>query len=128
MSVFRITRSAARRGRDYSADVATRPVSAAPATQKVREASRCGKCVGGGFLRLSRKALNDVLLCVGALAMLCAGTAFAASSLLNVSYDPTRELYQDFNAAFAALLAGEDRREGQRSSNPTAARATRRAR
>ena len=28
-------------------------------------------------------------------------TASAAVSLLNVSYDPTRELYQDFNAAFA---------------------------
>ena len=27
--------------------------------------------------------------------------AFAETSLLNVSYDPTRELYQDFNGAFA---------------------------
>src|SRR5688572_30570614 len=27
--------------------------------------------------------------------------AFADVSLLNVSYDPTRELYQEFNAAFA---------------------------
>jgi ABC-type sulfate transport system substrate-binding protein len=33
---------------------------------------------------------------------LLAGSAIAADiSLLNVSYDPTRELYQDFNAAFA---------------------------
>src|SRR5512136_3035605 len=30
-----------------------------------------------------------------------ASAASAALSLLNVSYDPTRELYQDFNAAFA---------------------------
>ena len=30
-----------------------------------------------------------------------AGSALADSSLLNVSYDPTRELYQDFNKAFA---------------------------
>ena len=36
------------------------------------------------------------------------GTLMAASAmgkdvtLLNVSYDPTRELYKDFNAAFAA--------------------------
>ena len=30
-----------------------------------------------------------------------ASTASGALSLLNVSYDPTRELYQDFNAAFA---------------------------
>ena len=29
------------------------------------------------------------------------GTAQADTTLLNVSYDPTRELYQDFNAAFA---------------------------
>ena len=29
--------------------------------------------------------------------------------LLNVSYDPTRELYQDFNNAFAAALESEDR-------------------
>jgi sulfate transport system substrate-binding protein len=28
-------------------------------------------------------------------------TALAQTTLLNVSYDPTRELYQDFNAAFA---------------------------
>ena len=33
---------------------------------------------------------------------LLSGTALAADvSLLNVSYDPTRELYQDYNAAFA---------------------------
>ncbi len=29
------------------------------------------------------------------------GTAWADTKLLNVSYDPTRELYKDFNAAFA---------------------------
>ena len=40
-------------------------------------------------------------------ALLAAGLAFAAvagakdANLLNVSYDPTRELYRDFNAAFA---------------------------
>ncbi len=31
-----------------------------------------------------------------------ATTAFADTTLLNVSYDPTRELYRDFNAAFIA--------------------------
>ncbi len=36
-------------------------------------------------------------LCTAALSL---GTAFAQTSLLNVSYDPTRELYKDFNAAF----------------------------
>lgn len=29
------------------------------------------------------------------------GVAFADTTMLNVSYDPTRELYKDFNAAFA---------------------------
>src|SRR5688572_22888133 len=36
---------------------------------------------------------------VGAALSAAAATA-AAQSLLNTSYDPTRELYQDFNAAF----------------------------
>ena len=30
------------------------------------------------------------------------GPAFADTSILNVSYDPTREFYKEFNAAFAA--------------------------
>ena len=37
--------------------------------------------------------------------------AFAETTLLNVSYDPTRELYKDYNAAFAAhwkATTGED--------------------
>src|SRR5260370_15101397 len=37
-----------------------------------------------------------------------AGSAFAADvTLLNVSYDPTRELYVDFNKAFAAAYSKE---------------------
>jgi len=41
-------------------------------------------------------------------ALLWAGSAFAADvSLLNVSYDPTRELYVDFNKAFAAAYQKE---------------------
>ena len=32
-----------------------------------------------------------------------AGAATAQTTLLNVSYDPTRELYQDFNPEFAKL-------------------------
>jgi ABC-type sulfate transport system substrate-binding protein len=39
-------------------------------------------------------------LILGALAFAATG-AFAQTTLLNVSYDPTRELYQDYNAAFA---------------------------
>ncbi|HEY1269597.1 MAG TPA: substrate-binding domain-containing protein, partial [Candidatus Binatia bacterium] len=36
-----------------------------------------------------------------AIFLLGQGYAYADTTLLNVSYDPTRELYQDFNAAFA---------------------------
>src|SRR3954453_12660986 len=40
--------------------------------------------------------------------LLFAGSAFAADvTLLNVSYDPTRELYADFNKAFAAAYVKE---------------------
>src|SRR6266699_4613839 len=40
--------------------------------------------------------------------LLCASSALAADvSLLNVSYDPTRELYADFNKAFAAAYQKE---------------------
>ncbi|HEY8242864.1 MAG TPA: sulfate transporter subunit, partial [Casimicrobiaceae bacterium] len=39
-------------------------------------------------------------LVIGALAF-AATSAVAQTTLLNVSYDPTRELYQDYNAAFA---------------------------
>jgi sulfate/thiosulfate transport system substrate-binding protein len=41
----------------------------------------------------------------GILAVL--GTTAAAQTLLNVSYDPTRELYQDFNAAFIKYWKGK---------------------
>ncbi|TNY07233.1 sulfate transporter subunit, partial [Escherichia coli] len=44
------------------------------------------------------------LLTTLALGLAAAGAvlpALAQTSLLNVSYDPTRELYQDFNKAFA---------------------------
>ena len=44
---------------------------------------------------LSRKLIAAALLAVAAAAQA------ADVSLLNVSYDPTRELYQDVNAAFA---------------------------
>jgi sulfate/thiosulfate transport system substrate-binding protein len=36
-----------------------------------------------------------------AASLLIGGSAWADKTLLNVSYDPTRELYQEFNAAFA---------------------------
>ena len=44
--------------------------------------------------------LRSTLLTL-ALATGLAGVAHAQTTLLNVSYDPTRELYQDFNPEFA---------------------------
>ncbi|MES3023628.1 MAG: sulfate ABC transporter substrate-binding protein [Pseudomonadota bacterium] len=46
------------------------------------------------------KKLSQVLVALPLLA-LAASAAAADVTLLNVSYDPTRELYQDYNAAFA---------------------------
>jgi sulfate transport system substrate-binding protein len=51
------------------------------------------------------------LAAVAALASLPLGSVAAQTSLLNVSYDPTRELYQEVNAAFAKhwkAQTGED--------------------
>jgi sulfate/thiosulfate transport system substrate-binding protein len=45
--------------------------------------------------------LRRLVLLAVLLTALCSGLAHAQSSLLNVSYDPTRELYTDFNAAFS---------------------------
>jgi sulfate/thiosulfate transport system substrate-binding protein len=50
------------------------------------------------FSALSRRALT---LGAAAALTLTALPALADTTLLNVSYDPTRELYQEFNAAFA---------------------------
>src|SRR5882724_2242524 len=43
-----------------------------------------------------------VMAWLGLLALLGVGQAAAQTTLLNVSYDPTRELYADINKAFAA--------------------------
>ena len=52
-------------------------------------------------LRLSRLLATAVL--IGSFSLSGLVPVFAAEqTLLNVSYDPTRELYKDFNAAFAA--------------------------
>ena len=48
------------------------------------------------FSRALARTLVGAALVVGLV-----GGAMADATLLNVSYDPTRELYQDFNAAFA---------------------------
>jgi sulfate transport system substrate-binding protein len=56
--------------------------------------------------RLEIKMIRRILPVVALL--LWAGSAFAADvTLLNVSYDPTRELYVEFNKAFAAAYQKE---------------------
>ncbi len=55
----------------------------------------------------ARQAVTGLLFALG---VLVATPASAQNSLLNVSYDPTRELYQDYNKAFAKhwkLTTGE---------------------
>jgi sulfate transport system substrate-binding protein len=51
--------------------------------------------------RLQRRTLSLYLTAGLALGALMPASALADSELLNVSYDPTREFYQAFNAAFA---------------------------
>ena len=50
---------------------------------------------------MNRFHRSPVTLALAALLALGAGT-LRAQEILNVSYDPTRELYQEVNAAFAA--------------------------
>ena len=47
------------------------------------------------------RVVRNVFLSVALAAMLAAPAQAAPTELLNVSYDPTRELYQDVNSAFA---------------------------
>ena len=57
---------------------------------------------------MTRRAVAAV---IWALIALSSVSAFARNELLNVSYDPTRELYQDYNRAFARqwkLKTGQD--------------------
>ena len=49
----------------------------------------------------TKKWIQKILLLVVGLVGCAPALVTAEVKLLNVSYDPTRELYQDFNAAFA---------------------------
>ena len=53
------------------------------------------------------KPLSFTLVLAGALGTPVLGQAPKPVTLLNVSYDPTRELYEDFNAKFAAYWKGK---------------------
>ncbi|MCE2749131.1 MAG: sulfate ABC transporter substrate-binding protein [Rhodobacter sp.] len=58
------------------------------------------RLTGQAFGRSLRGALSAIVL--GALALGAAPLPVQAETLLNVSYDPTRELYREFNEAFGA--------------------------
>jgi sulfate transport system substrate-binding protein len=53
-------------------------------------------------MRLTFLSAGRALVAAGALAAAAAGRADPAATLLNVSYDVTREFYADYNAAFSA--------------------------
>jgi sulfate transport system substrate-binding protein len=58
-----------------------------------------------------RFVMKNRFAILAATALFAAGPLFADTSILNVSYDPTRELYQEFNGAFARqwLAQGGDK-------------------
>ena len=54
-------------------------------------------------LKIIRRTVTSGIAAFALAAVISAATpAFADSTLLNVSYDPTREFYKEFNAVFAA--------------------------
>src|SRR5690606_35259982 len=59
-----------------------------------------GRCLG-----LSMRGVMAVAATVAGLGL--AGQVHADNTLLNVSYDPTRELYREVNAAFSAKWQAE---------------------
>jgi ABC-type sulfate transport system substrate-binding protein len=71
--------------------------------------------------------LKPLLAALLASALLVGNAAAADVSLLNVSYDPTREFYQAFNAAFAKHWKARPATPSP-STSRTAAPASRRGR
>src|SRR5215475_11791898 len=69
---------------------------------------RCAGWPAGGLACRPEEAVMRSLVAGAILSMTLVGAAPAADiTLLNVSYDPTRELYVDINKAFAARLKAE---------------------
>ncbi|MFK0683819.1 sulfate ABC transporter substrate-binding protein [Ochrobactrum sp. BD67] len=58
-------------------------------------------------MKISRFSLTLAALVAAVSLAGTVGQSFADQTLLNVSYDPTRELYKDYNAAFAAHWKAE---------------------
>ena len=71
-----------------------------------------------------RNAVRHTVVAV-AMTLIAAVTAHAQTSLLNVSYDPTRELYRAFNDAFAKYWQAKSADRKSRFANRTPAPALR---
>lgn len=80
------------------------PVTAAPDDERLTLADALGRVTGWPVSRLRGLIAGVALaaLCLGA-----APTPVQAEGLLNVSYDPTRELYREINAAFTAFWTAQ---------------------
>ena len=69
-------------------------------------------------MRFTSRLGGGLLAALGAALLLACTSLAAATTLLNVSYDPTRELYSDFNRAFARYwLAKTGEEVGVRQSH-----------
>src|SRR5690606_32559791 len=62
---------------------------------------------GETVMKLSKRILLVAALLTVPTIWAGIGTGYAGQVLLNVSYDPTRELYKDYNAAFAKYWRAE---------------------
>src|SRR5215204_3476889 len=86
----------------------TRRVSTAarPRAVTARTRKSSGRALPLASERRNNMSMKNIFRGLAATAMatllLAAPAARAATTLLNVSYDPTRELYQDYNKAFVA--------------------------
>ena len=82
--------------------------------------------LGHGVTIIMRSSIRSLL--AGSPCCVAAAAARADVELLNVSYDPTRELYEEYNALFAKHWKETEHGENVTSTSRTAARASRRAR
>jgi sulfate transport system substrate-binding protein len=60
-----------------------------------------------GMLKSTIRLISSILAAAWLVGGLATSTRAANVTLLNVSYDPTREFYEDYNAAFAAYWKGK---------------------
>ena len=76
---------------------------ASPVPLRMAKPERFGEYKLGAitmFSRISSKQFLFLAILLSALGAVSTSIAHAQKTLLNVSYDPTRELYKEFNAAF----------------------------